>query len=99
MSQSVSPATSCVRLRIEGRVQGVGFRAFMMLEATSRGLAGWVRNRRDGGVEAVVTGPRAKVDLVCARAHIGPRGARVDMVKVLDETDIPPPGFNVRPTV
>ncbi|MEZ5853206.1 MAG: acylphosphatase [Hyphomicrobiaceae bacterium] len=99
MSPPVSPAHLCVRLRIEGRVQGVGFRAFVIQEAAARGLHGWVRNRRDGGVEAVVAGPAADVEDLCQRARVGPRGARVDMLKVLEETGPTPQGFDVRPTV
>ena len=78
-----------VRLRIEGRVQGVGFRAWF--EAAARGLAlrGWVRNRRDGGVEALLCGPVAQVDDMIRRAHIGPPHAVVAMVKVLDEPGLP----------
>ncbi len=88
-----------VRLRIEGLVQGVGFRAFVEREAAQRGIDGWVRNRRDGGVEAVLAGPAAQLDAVIARCAMGPRGARVDMVKVLDDPGPVAPGFEVRPTV
>ncbi|MFV0297812.1 MAG: acylphosphatase, partial [Hyphomicrobiaceae bacterium] len=87
-----------VRLRIEGLVQGVGFRVFVEREAQSRGLTGWVRNRRDGGVEAVVSGPGGDVDWLIERVHEGPRFARVDMVKVLDETEHPASRFEVRAT-
>lgn len=86
------------RVRIEGLVQGVGYRAWLEREAVRHGLTGWVRNRRDGGVEAVLAGPEAHVDLVVARCHDGPRSARVDMVKVLPETDPPSHGFSVLPT-
>jgi acylphosphatase len=89
----------CVRLRIEGLVQGVGFRAFVEREARALGLSGWVRNRRDGGVEAVVAGPSADVERLIALAGKGPRLARVDMIKVLDEPEPASPGFEVRPTV
>lgn len=93
------PGMRTVRLRIEGLVQGVGFRAFVEREAAPRGIDGWVRNRRDGGVEAVLTGPVAQLDAMIARCGVGPRGARVDMVKVLDETELVARGFEVRPTV
>ncbi len=89
----------CVRLRIEGLVQGVGFRAFVEREARARGLDGWVRNRRDGGVEAVLAGPADTVDAMINRCRHGPRGARVDMVKVLDEPATGISGFTVGPTV
>ena len=89
----------CVRLRIEGLVQGVGFRAFVEREAVARGLDGWVRNRRDGGVEAVVAGPQADVDALVLACRRGPGAARVDMIKMLDEPAQPAAGFDVRPTV
>jgi|LNFM01.1.fsa_nt_gb acylphosphatase len=88
-----------VRLRIEGRVQGVGFRAFVEREAVSRGVAGWVRNRRDGGVEVVLSGDREQIDQIIDRCRAGPRGSRADMVKVIDEDGTVGDGFEVRPTV
>ncbi|MEZ5817200.1 MAG: acylphosphatase [Hyphomicrobiaceae bacterium] len=94
-----SKALKVVRLRIEGRVQGVGFRAFVEREAAARGLDGWVRNRRDGGVEAVFAGIPADVEATIERCRTGPRASRVDMVKVLDEDSGVDPGFEVRPTV
>lgn len=87
-----------VRLRIEGLVQGVGFRAFVEHEARRRRLDGWVRNRRDGGVEAVVFGPPDEIDGMLAECRRGPRGSRVDMLKVLDETGPVSAGFEVLPT-
>lgn len=89
----------CVRLRIEGRVQGVGFRAFVEREATARGLDGWVRNRRDGGLEAVISGEADTVEEMVATCRTGPPHARVAMVKVLSETEPVAPGFEVWPTV
>ena len=88
-----------VRLRIEGRVQGVGYRMFVERNAVALGLGGWVRNRRDGGVEAVVSGAAAAVDELIARCHAGPPSSRVDRVEVLAEGDPVAPGFIVRPTV
>ena len=73
---------ACRRLRIHGLVQGVGFRYSMHREALRLGLAGWVRNRRDGTVEAVVAGPAASVEAMVAWAHRGPPSARVDRVEV-----------------
>lgn len=87
-----------VRVRIEGRVQGVGFRAWVEQAATGLGLDGWVRNRRDGGVEAVFAGARTDVGIVIARCHHGPPAAQVSMVKVLDELVDVPQGFHVLPT-
>jgi acylphosphatase len=67
---------------VRGFVQGVGFRAFVEDEAAQRRLAGWVRNRRDGSVEAVFSGPAAQVDAMIAAVRQGPPGARVDAVEV-----------------
>ena len=86
------------RVRIEGRVQGVGFRAFVEREALRIGVDGFVRNRRDGGVEAVFAGTSAHLDAIIDACRTGPRGSRVDMVKVLDESCDVPPGFRVQPT-
>ena len=88
-----------VRVRIEGRVQGVGFRAWVERKAMAHGLDGWVRNRRDGGVEAVFAGSAAAVDAMVAECHQGPRAASVTMVRVLDEPGAVSQGFTVGPTV
>ena len=63
---------------VRGRVQGVGFRAWTEYTALERGLEGWVRNRRDGAVEAVFAGPPEAVDAMIADCQMGPGGARVD---------------------
>ena len=88
-----------VRVRIEGRVQGVGFRYWTERVATDLGLSGWVRNRRDGGVEAVFSGPADAVAEMIERCRQGPPSARVDFVKVLEEDDPVSEGFEVKPTV
>ena len=88
-----------VRVRLEGRVQGVGFRYWTERAATDLGLDGWVRNRRDGGVEAVFSGDADVVAEMLERCKQGPPSARVDFVKILDEPTPPSPGFVVRPTV
>jgi len=69
-------------LTISGRVQGVGFRYSMIEEAERLGVTGWVRNRRDGSVEAVVDGTPQAVEAILAWARSGPRGARVTEVQV-----------------
>jgi acylphosphatase len=63
-----------------GRVQGVGFRAWTEVTALELGLEGWVRNRRDGSVEALLAGPQQVVLSMIERCHGGPPGARVDTV-------------------
>lgn len=65
------------RLRIRGRVQGVGYRAFVHEQATRLKLCGWARNRSDGSVEALVGGDAASVEALIALLRRGPPGARV----------------------
>ena len=70
------------RLLISGRVQGVNYRESMRYAAERLGITGWVRNRRDGSVEAVVDGEPENVDAIIAWARRGPRGALVTDVQV-----------------
>ncbi|MDT3737799.1 MAG: acylphosphatase [Denitratisoma sp.] len=70
------------RLVIHGRVQGVGFRASLAWQAQKEGVTGWVRNRRDGTVEALVAGSDEAVAAMIAWSRRGPPGARVDRVEV-----------------
>ena len=69
------------QVMIRGRVQGVGYRAWVEDEATARQLEGWVRNRRDGSVEAVFSGPEDVVSAMVAACRRGPLPARVDAVQ------------------
>ena len=73
--------SATVRLLVTGRVQGVGFRAWVQGQAELHGLAGWVRNRRDGSVEMLLSGPEAAVASTVAACREGPRSARVDGVE------------------
>ena len=88
-----------VHLLIDGVVQGVGYRLSLQREARAAGLTGWVRNRRDGRVEAELEGEPDAVDELVAWAHEGPRHARVSDVTV---TDAAPQGdgsdVEIRPT-
>jgi len=72
----------CRQVVVRGRVQGVYFRAFVEREALKAGIEGWVRNRRDGSVEALFAGPTEKVQAIMAACRRGPSAARVD---ALDE--------------
>ena len=69
-----------VKSRIRGRVQGVGFRAWVLREATRRGISGWVRNRSDGSVEALFSGPNEVVIDMMMACYLGPPGAKVTEV-------------------
>jgi acylphosphatase len=84
-------------LIISGRVQGVGYRASMIDEARRLGVTGWVRNRRDGTVEAVVDGDEQAVEAIVAWARRGPPGARVSGVAV-EETSGTFAGFDWLPS-
>ncbi len=87
------------QLRIFGRVQGVGFRYSLAREALALGLAGWVRNRRDGSVEAVLQGNAEAVDKLISWSRRGPPSARVDEVDVRPEPGGRSyRGFEQRPT-
>ncbi len=84
---------------MEGRVQGVGFRAYVEREAKARSLKGWVRNRSDGSVEAVFCGEEEDVKSMIVACHRGPRMSLVRDVR----SEQHPPGdwrsFDVWPTV
>jgi acylphosphatase len=75
---------------ILGRVQGVGFRDALCNEARHHHLAGWVRNRRDGTVEALLHGAPKDVDTVLRWARVGPRTAQVTQVRILSDAHEPP---------
>jgi acylphosphatase len=87
------------RVIIEGRVQGVWFRGWTVDEASARGLRGWVRNRRDGTVEALFIGEGAAVREMIAACHEGPAGARVSAVHEQPGLDDGSDGFRQTVTV
>jgi len=74
------------RLLVTGRVQGVGFRFYTQRKARELGLTGWVRNCRDGSVEAVIQGAPEAVELMIAWARRGPPSAVVSEVRVTNAT-------------
>jgi acylphosphatase len=84
------------RTIVHGRVQGVFFRDTTRRQAAARGVAGWVRNRHDGTVEAVFEGEPEAVEGLLAFCREGPRGARVERVEVTDEGPEGLAGFEVR---
>ena len=83
------------RVLVHGRVQGVFFRDTCRREAEARGVAGWVRNRPDGAVEAVFEGPPEVVEAMVAWAHQGPPLADVETVEVFEEPVEGLPGFRI----
>lgn len=89
------------RFLISGKVQGVGFRHFTRQAARSLGLRGWVRNCRDGSVEAVAEGDPGSLDQFLEELQKGPRPAKVEGVKTEQvepgEPELGP--FDVKPTV
>ena len=90
--------TRTVKSRIEGRVQGVGFRVWVQREATARSVNGWVRNRPDGSVEAVFSGEPEMVIEMMMRCYIGPRGAAPKSVVSDPCKDDAGEGFEIKPT-
>ncbi|GAB5471714.1 MAG: acylphosphatase [Rhodospirillales bacterium] len=84
------------RALISGKVQGVWFRAWTVTEAEKLGLDGWVRNLRDGRVEALIAGAETAVDSLLARLAEGPPLAKVEAVAVRESAEEPPVGFHQR---
>jgi acylphosphatase len=85
-----------VRVRVRGRVQGVFFRAEARARAESLGLAGWISNLPDGGVEAVFEGEDERVESMVEWCRRGPAGAEVETVEVVREEPVGETGFRVR---
>ncbi|GEP55158.1 acylphosphatase [Reyranella soli] len=87
-------------LTISGRVQGVGYRDWTITTAQRLGLTGWVRNRMDGAVEALIVGDDTAVGEMIDACRRGPRAARVDNVDIEPvDLDVLPQGFTQLPTV
>ncbi len=87
------------RLIVRGRVQGVGFRNFVLVHARRIGVDGFVRNRKDGSVEALCVGTEAQVQELIAACHEGPPASQVDSVDVESAQGITDKGFKQLPTV
>jgi len=88
-----------IRLHIRGRVQGVWYRGWAVSEAQELGLSGWVRNRRDGSVEALISGPEPAVRAMIERCRRGPSAARVEDLVEVPVSDAVGPGFRQLPTL
>jgi len=93
------PPREVRHLIVTGRVQGVGFRAGMAQEAQALGVTGWVRNRADGSVEALVCGAPEQIAAILLWARRGPPAARVDHVAVDEGEDGEFGGFEQRASV
>jgi acylphosphatase len=87
-----------LRVTIQGRVQGVWYRGWTVDQAEELGLRGWVRNRRDGSVEAVFAGPENVVRLMIERCREGPRAAKVTRIEERPEMEPVGPGFRQLPS-
>lgn len=82
---------------VRGHVQGVFFRASLQRQALTRGVRGWVRNRADGSVEALLQGTEDAVNAILAWARVGPRGAFVESLEVSwSDPEALGSGFDVR---
>ncbi len=99
MPDETQAPTITRHLLISGRVQGVCYRASAQAEGERLGLRGWVRNRRNGAVEALVAGAPDAVEAFIAWSRRGPSAARVDRVEVTDAEAPSELGFSVKPTV
>jgi acylphosphatase len=88
-----------MNIRVEGQVQGCGFRDWAVGQATDFGLRGWVRNRSDGTVEAVAFGPRTDVEAFITNCMKGPPAARVTAINVEAAATPEGAGFTRRATV
>jgi acylphosphatase len=95
----MTEATKNVRLHIQGRVQGVWYRGWAVAEAAELGLSGWIRNCRDGSVEALISGPAPAVRTMIERCRRGPMAARVDHIIEVPVTEAAGPGFRQLPTL
>ena len=91
-------ARRTVHVRVSGRVQGVGFRAFTVACARAFKIDGWVRNRRDGSVEAVISGKPDAIVRMMAQLEVGPGAARVTAFDARDVQEAPASGFEALET-
>ena len=95
----MSDEITSLRVHVHGIVQGIGFRDFLMTSAQQNKLDGWVRNRADGSVEALVSGPTKAVELFVSHATQGPQGAKGSAVDLHDSKPPAEKGFIRRPSL
>lgn len=95
----MSDDITSLRVHVHGFVQGVGFRDFLVMAAQQQKLDGWVRNRSDGSVEALVSGPTKAVEAFVGSATKGPRGARVTAVDLHNSEPPAEKGFIRHPSL
>jgi acylphosphatase len=88
-----------LKVQVHGFVQGVGFREFLVIAAQTHNLDGWVRNRSDGTVEALISGPTKAVEIFVTNATKGPPGARVSAVDLHNSQPPTEKGFIRRPSL
>jgi acylphosphatase len=94
-AESSMEAIRTVRVRVEGRVQGVAYRAWTRDTACGLGLAGWVRNESDGAVSALLSGPPQAVEAMLAAMRQGPEAAIVRTVTTEPADEDAPTGFSI----
>ena len=92
---STTPATT-QRVFVSGKVQGVGFRDWVVRHAKALGLTGWVRNRNDGRLEILIVGESDESNALIDKLREGPAMARVDNIEAHADSERPPKGFTKR---
>lgn len=95
----MSEERTSLKLKVEGFVQSVGYRNFAVSQARKLSLDGWVRNRFDGTVEILVSGPNAAVETFVGVCMRGPAGSRVENVGIYKADPPENKGFNRRPSL
>ncbi len=95
----MSEDITSLKVQVHGIVQGVGFRDFLANSAAAQKLDGWVRNRADGTVEALVSGPTRNVEIFVSHATQGPPGAKISAVDLHNSEPPKEKGFNRRPSL
>ena len=95
----MSEDITSLKVHVHGFVQGVGFRDFLANSAQAQKLDGWVRNRADGTVEALVSGPTKNVEIFVGHATNGPPGAKITAVDLHNSEPPRVKGFNRRPSL